>query len=452
MPANPDLLFGALAVKAGFITRDQLRSLIEEQSGSPGDIPPLPVGELCRKSGLLTPEQVERVLEAQRLSEFETEGGLFGVLAVRNEFASLEDVEQAVQEQREADLSGNGSARLGEILLEMGALTPQQVDALLAAQERLRRRSAVQGIEADSETRILPAAAEGHPPAGDPGAWLVQESGEGSGRAHPLGGKTLIGRLPTHDIPVADMGASRHHARIDPSPYTGKHVLADLESRNGTFVNGERLAGPRALRPGDRVRIGETVLRYAVGTGTAPAMPPEAVPASSPGEESRDARPMSQRPLDGSTLAMSRVGDAVTRLIPLVHPQRSLVTAAALLGLLSTFLPWRTGAGASVWGHQGPGWASFLLFAVALGLTLSKDRARPPGPEPRLAVAALGLLAALFALWRWTRVPPGGAAGIGVFLVLLSGTSVGLIARPFPIVGAWARLTGRRARRKRDPA
>ena len=52
---------------------------------------------------------------------------------------------------------------------------------------------------------------------------------------------------------------SRHHARITYGP-EGEVVIFDLGSTNGTFVNGQRLATPAILRPGDKVRMGRTTL------------------------------------------------------------------------------------------------------------------------------------------------------------------------------------------------
>ena len=54
--------------------------------------------------------------------------------------------------------------------------------------------------------------------------------------------------------------ASAHHARIE-SRRDGVWLL-DLDSTNGTWVNGTRMDGRHRLRTGDVVRIGETELRF----------------------------------------------------------------------------------------------------------------------------------------------------------------------------------------------
>jgi pSer/pThr/pTyr-binding forkhead associated (FHA) protein len=71
--------------------------------------------------------------------------------------------------------------------------------------------------------------------------------------------RTSIGRSRDNKIYLADKRASRHHARIDLQQ--GTFVLIDLDSANGTFVNGQRVQR-QALRSGDEIRIGDTRLRF----------------------------------------------------------------------------------------------------------------------------------------------------------------------------------------------
>ncbi len=66
--------------------------------------------------------------------------------------------------------------------------------------------------------------------------------------------ETTIGRSPDCHITIEDPLVSREHARLILAD--GEASVADLGSRNGTLVNGERITGLRALRDGDRIRIG----------------------------------------------------------------------------------------------------------------------------------------------------------------------------------------------------
>jgi DNA-binding NtrC family response regulator len=72
----------------------------------------------------------------------------------------------------------------------------------------------------------------------------------------------LLGRdVPLFSAGLKDATISRRHAEI--RPHHGRLRLHDLGSRNGTFVNGARVAGVQALDPGDVIRLGATLLVYA---------------------------------------------------------------------------------------------------------------------------------------------------------------------------------------------
>lgn len=81
-----------------------------------------------------------------------------------------------------------------------------------------------------------------------------------------LGSKTMVlpegqhdvGRIADCWLTLDDELASRHHARFHVNG--DELVLEDLGSRNGTFINGERIVGRRPLRDGDRIRIGRELI------------------------------------------------------------------------------------------------------------------------------------------------------------------------------------------------
>jgi two-component system, NtrC family, response regulator AtoC len=74
----------------------------------------------------------------------------------------------------------------------------------------------------------------------------------------PPTGVVSIGRTPDADLPLNDETASRNHAKIMTAD--GQVRLHDLDSYNGTFVNGERVEGTRLLLSGDVVTLGELTL------------------------------------------------------------------------------------------------------------------------------------------------------------------------------------------------
>ena len=88
---------------------------------------------------------------------------------------------------------------------------------------------------------------------------LIMRTGPTPGAAYTLeGDQLMIGRDSTNEIVINDAEVSRRHARL--TFQGGKYVLEDLGSTNGTFVNGQRLAGPRVLKAGEVVSFGEQIV------------------------------------------------------------------------------------------------------------------------------------------------------------------------------------------------
>jgi predicted component of type VI protein secretion system len=67
-----------------------------------------------------------------------------------------------------------------------------------------------------------------------------------------------IGRDVNNDLVINDSEVSRNHARL--TSQSGGYLIEDLASTNGTFVNGQRLIGPKLLNSSDVVGLGETIV------------------------------------------------------------------------------------------------------------------------------------------------------------------------------------------------
>ncbi len=91
-------------------------------------------------------------------------------------------------------------------------------------------------------------------------AVLTLLGGPESGRVLPLalGVTVTLGRREGSTHRIDDPSVSSTHARV--VIVGGDYVLADEHSTNGTYVNGERIGEPVALRDGDRVQLGPNVL------------------------------------------------------------------------------------------------------------------------------------------------------------------------------------------------
>ena len=70
-----------------------------------------------------------------------------------------------------------------------------------------------------------------------------------------------IGRGDDMDIVIDNVSVSRRQARIQMTP-AGEWVVEDLNSANGTFVNGQRLTAPRPLSRGDEISFGKFSLFF----------------------------------------------------------------------------------------------------------------------------------------------------------------------------------------------
>lgn len=115
------------------------------------------------------------------------------------------------------------------------------------------------------ETRVAGAGPQETGRARTPNAALIVVHAPDEtlkGQRFPMGEEDVtLGREEGNTILVASDQASRHHARVFLSG--GAHVLVDLDSTNGTFLN-SKLVKEQTLRHGDVVRIATTVLKYVV--------------------------------------------------------------------------------------------------------------------------------------------------------------------------------------------
>jgi ABC-type multidrug transport system ATPase subunit/pSer/pThr/pTyr-binding forkhead associated (FHA) protein len=87
---------------------------------------------------------------------------------------------------------------------------------------------------------------------------LVFKQGPRAGEVYPLeAAELIVGREPDVSLQIDSPGVSRRHARL--YLQDGQYFLEDLNSSNGTFLNGERLVQPRRLKSGDVIRLGQSV-------------------------------------------------------------------------------------------------------------------------------------------------------------------------------------------------
>jgi pSer/pThr/pTyr-binding forkhead associated (FHA) protein len=122
---------------------------------------------------------------------------------------------------------------------------------------------------APAPARPTPAAAPPRPAAspspsrpitGDGGAaqLVIVESPEQRGQAFPLADELTVGRGGGCAVALRDRMVSQLHARI--FRRDGQLFVEDLGSTNGTLLNGKKVSAAVAMRKGDRLQVGKTVL------------------------------------------------------------------------------------------------------------------------------------------------------------------------------------------------
>ncbi len=116
-------------------------------------------------------------------------------------------------------------------------------------------------VRAESTEPTTPRTTE---PLGEIGAHLVVSGGPDMGQQYPLWGEVItIGRASreaTWEIRLTDRAVSRPHARLEHRD--DGFYLVDLESANGTRLNGARVQGPVPLKDGDVIVVGETHITF----------------------------------------------------------------------------------------------------------------------------------------------------------------------------------------------
>lgn len=90
-------------------------------------------------------------------------------------------------------------------------------------------------------------------------AYVIVIAGPHTGKMFKIDSSdTVMGRSPKVDLQLQDVGVSRTHARI--FRVNDQVFVEDLQSANGTFLNGERLSITKQLEDGDKITLGSTTI------------------------------------------------------------------------------------------------------------------------------------------------------------------------------------------------
>lgn len=139
-------------------------------------------------------------------------------------------------------------------------------------------------------------------------AKLVVLSAGLNGRTHELNvDKTTIGRVEDNTFQIADPSVSSHHCEI--LLRGGDVVIKDLNSTNGSFINGEKIS-ESVLKPGQTLKLGQIELQLLTEGMPLPAptaaAPAPAPAAASPAAVSAPGAPAPQKKAMDSTMVVPR--------------------------------------------------------------------------------------------------------------------------------------------------
>ncbi len=219
---------------------------------------------------------------------------------------------------REGDIVEIGSLRYR---FEQAAAVPSPIDASPASESAsdVEETRKVPGVPKAQTTIPMPPSVLA----------LVAVSGPRPGARWELrGALTTIGRDAGCEVSLPDSSVSRRHAQVV-RQVSGLYVQ-DLDSQNGTLLNGQPLLAPAALRPGDLLRVGEVMLRCELayisdGASVAGASPDRSVSgrptlAADVGELVSGAEPNTHTLLTPTPHPVERTPLAPPRLLPSKSP------------------------------------------------------------------------------------------------------------------------------------
>ena len=130
-------------------------------------------------------------------------------------------------------------------------------------------------------------------------AIIISEKGGAERREAFDKNEINVGRVQGNDLMLPKGNVSKHHARL--LFRDGRFIVTDLKSTNGTYVNGRKIAQATIVREGDKIYIGDFVLRLetngAAGTSVPPPGDPNATAAAPGGQNEDDIRTAGRDPI-----------------------------------------------------------------------------------------------------------------------------------------------------------
>jgi len=153
---------------------------------------------------------------------------------------------------------------------------------------------------------------------------IISEKGGAERRESFDKNEINVGRVQGNDLMLPKGNVSKHHARL--LYRDGRFIVTDLKSTNGTYVNGRKIAQATIVREGDKIYIGDFVIRLEGQAGDAPAEPAPGIEDESIRTLARDRDQIQPRP---GVPAVTLKAPTHPPGAPLPKPMNAVVTTAA---------------------------------------------------------------------------------------------------------------------------
>ncbi|MDQ6893334.1 MAG: FHA domain-containing serine/threonine-protein kinase [Acidobacteriota bacterium] len=247
-----------------------------DESDAPTLVTATEPGIVMGTVGYMSPEQVRGNVVDARSDIFSFGSVLYEMATGRRAFRADSPIETMIAILREnPPPMSSGDPALERVVLRCLAKRPQErfqsAHDLAYALEEVLAAAEESGLNSRTARRAAP-------PRPASSMDLPADSGENlegagfflvvAGREIPLPpGPVILGRGRDATIRLRDKSVSRHHARLVVG--SDGAMLENLESKNGTFLQGRRVQSPTALRDGDEIRVGSVSLVLRTGRPTA---------------------------------------------------------------------------------------------------------------------------------------------------------------------------------------
>ncbi len=146
------------------------------------------------------------------------------------------------------------------VALKFAFLAVLYLFLLVIARSALKDLRGSRAVAGPDDGTGMHAIASGRVAATDATLIAVQGGGLTPGERIDLFGGVTIGRSEEADVRIEDRFASGIHCRVHTRGNT--YYLEDLDSTNGTYLNGAELHGEARLHDMDDIRIGDTEMRF----------------------------------------------------------------------------------------------------------------------------------------------------------------------------------------------